>query len=1327
MRLCLLLLSLGLTPLALLTAQEAVDVTDEQLTLIPKREIGALAFLEAHPEYDGRDTIIAVLDTGIDPAAAGMQVTTTGERKIVDVIDATSAGDVDMSGTAEPDADGNLTGLTGRTLTLPDGITNPDGTFRLGLKVVREMLSRSAFNRLQEVRRERWEKQHNARLSARLQAQAKAEAAGERPWENTAEADLTRAQLDARAREELRAAAEDNFFSNDPGPLVDCVLWHDGEHWRAVVDTDEDGDLADETILRPFGIAGEYAVWAENVPITFAIQVYAEGALLSLVTVSGSHGTHVAAIAAAHDPANPRLNGVAPGARLLSIRIGDPRRGGSSGWEEKRALAACAQYGVDVANVSWGGSSRRNDGTEFVSKLFNRMVRTYGITAFISAGNNGPALSSTGAAGGEATDVIGVGAYISPEMVRVLYNVPEEAAEAAYHFTSVGPNRNGDRGVDIMAPGGATASLAFDQLRSSQLYHGTSMSAPSAAGVGALLVSAAKAEGIDHRPARIRAALMNSARDLPGISAWEEGAGLIQVGPAWEHLRTWAEEPAFGLFYDVDTPDNTFTPGPGLYRREPLRPGEHYLTLNIGARFPDGVDDATRFAFARDLELRPTVDWVTVPEYFRLTHGRDALRLIMAPPVAPGVSQALYGEVQAFLADAPEAGPLFIFPLSIVTPAAVDPAENFRATYTVELTGGERDRRFFTAPAAASRVEVTLHRLDRGDDLRRSASVTVYTPQADRSIGATEEQEYAWIEPGESFSVVAEVAPEQVTEVVVMQTWSYPRPARYEVEVRYLGVESEEAAVAVRSGQTAAPVRLRGLTDESFAVTTKLEHAMHTWLPTTTEIFPGGPRDLLPPGPDDTGPMQGFVLRQTYEISVEEPTTFRFESSDDVEVDQDYAFPTVRAIHESGDVVLAQLSWGNRDLRLPKGTTYVVVDWTTFNRDLLSRLEAFPLMLARKLDKPVDLTLYAREEDWARQQAASEVALDTRRDHTFYLAAPGGGDLPELKPAPKWFAGSMVLKDDREREVREIEITVDPRPDFSKVANQAPEPKPLPDEEKAPADALAEDLFQRRLTFVRDLRGTADEEERAARDAVLAELLADRPDDADLAYEHAMAEAVRFGLVSAWHADIEEKTAAGDDDEYATDGDGDAAATEETGSPAVAEDPEPQTADIEAVLALVAKARDLSDPEGVARFFGAPPVAPEGDPDARHAIERERKERQEQRDRLARIALLKADIHFHADDREAAREALREVARWQDKPGDDALRLTRALDEADGFHGLVLKRLNARIDEEPHDRKLRQERIDLYRELGWDELAAQEERRLALWASDPRAHLWPRP
>lgn len=55
--------------------------------LLPKEATQALSFIRKHPSYDGRNVRVAVIDTGVDVAAAGLR--TPG--KMVDAIDCSGA------------------------------------------------------------------------------------------------------------------------------------------------------------------------------------------------------------------------------------------------------------------------------------------------------------------------------------------------------------------------------------------------------------------------------------------------------------------------------------------------------------------------------------------------------------------------------------------------------------------------------------------------------------------------------------------------------------------------------------------------------------------------------------------------------------------------------------------------------------------------------------------------------------------------------------------------------------------------------------------------------------------------------------------------------------------------------------------------------------------------------------------------------------------------------------------------------------------------------------------------------------------------------------
>ena len=298
-------------------------------------------------------------------------------------------------------ADGMLIGKSGRKLKVNPAWVNPTGDYRVGMKRAFELYPGWLKQRVEKERREEWLIEHKAEQRK-----------------------LQLALLDASGKDEVddakaRIAQLDAFEKNleDPGPMLDCVVFHDGEMWQAVIDTTEQSDLSAVEPMTNYRHSQQFRRFSAVDNFNFGVNIFDDGTILSIVVDAGAHGSHVAGIVAAHHPSDPSQNGVAHGAQIISLKIGDSRLGSmETGVGLIRALTEAVKRGCHVINMSYGEATAWDNQGKIVA-LAEEIVHKHNICFIGSAGNNGPALSTVGAPCGTSSAIISVGAFAAQSIM----------------------------------------------------------------------------------------------------------------------------------------------------------------------------------------------------------------------------------------------------------------------------------------------------------------------------------------------------------------------------------------------------------------------------------------------------------------------------------------------------------------------------------------------------------------------------------------------------------------------------------------------------------------------------------------------------------------------------------------------------------------------------------------------------------------------------------------------------------------------------------------------------------------------------------------------
>jgi subtilase family protein/pre-peptidase len=523
----------GIQPVAPQTAPGAG--TPNNNPYMPIGDTGAAQFMAANPTFDGRGVTIGILDTGVTLDHPSLLTTSTGERKIIDWVTYTHPTDDD-----DPTWVNMQAQVSGATFTYQSvTYTAPAaGSYRIGL-----------FN------------ERDARLGGEV-------------------------------------GSDVNRDGNPAGSKgIFAVLWNTATN-NVYVDTNQNNSFADELAMTDYKVRYDVGTFGADNPATpvreampFVVQTDGQNKFVNIGIVSGAHGSHVAGITAANAMFGGAMSGAAPGAKLKSVRVCLFIAGCTAHALVEGMIYVAKNGNVDVINMSIGGLPALNDANNTRAVLYDRLIEQYNVQMFISAGNSGAGMNTVGDPS-VASKVMSVGSYITDATWRVNYGSDSAFVDNMHGFSSRGPREDGGFKPQIIAPGSAVSTIPTWQSQAGQclpytcdvgyaMFNGTSMASPQAAGAAALLVGAAKATGAQKQPMQLRQALISSTRFLSGrYQAYEQGNGLINVGAAWDLLKTNIKTASISSAVPVNTVLSGFlaTPGvgQGINDREGVTVGQSY-------------------------------------------------------------------------------------------------------------------------------------------------------------------------------------------------------------------------------------------------------------------------------------------------------------------------------------------------------------------------------------------------------------------------------------------------------------------------------------------------------------------------------------------------------------------------------------------------------------------------------------------------------------------------------------------------------------------------------------------------------------------------------
>ncbi|MCP4292660.1 MAG: S8 family serine peptidase [bacterium] len=600
---------------------------------MPSSETGTQAFITANPTYDGRGVAVAILDTGIDAFAPGLLQTSTGQTKLIDVRDFSTEGDwetflakYDESGTDKAPVFATEDGLLLRGAQgLPVPPVSGDVAFPVYISEIAEkdFVNNSDVNDLND------DGDTSDRFGFIVYA---------------ADRDAVESALGIGQGYEMLTALNETAAKTVATERLSKKVW------VVVVDTNGDGNLSDEVMMRDYRINYDaFALASDNNPdsralMAWELNVFAnedhlgnpEAPTVEFHFDDGSHGSHCAGIAAGFEVSGQQgMHGGAPGSWLLSLKLGDNRLAG--GATRTSSMRRAYEYGAEfeekygipvVVNMSFGIASVEEGDDSMGGWLDNMLAENPTFYCCTSAGNEGPGLSTVGIPA-TSPSLISSGASLSVESGADLYSARMERA-TLFNFSS----RGGETAKpDIVAPGSALSTVP-GFIDGSARFNGTSMASPQTAGAVACLVSAAMQEGLNIHWGMMKRAIIAGGTKISGLSLTDQGGGLVTTEASWKVLKKLAASKTAHqvLRFDIETAcvfqedglsDAAYWRTPGGVPFAPER-----VTFAVSPVFHPDMTPDDKDTFFRSFSFKSEADWLKVVSGDRYIRGDMAMQVV---------------------------------------------------------------------------------------------------------------------------------------------------------------------------------------------------------------------------------------------------------------------------------------------------------------------------------------------------------------------------------------------------------------------------------------------------------------------------------------------------------------------------------------------------------------------------------------------------------------------------------------------------------------------------------------------------------------------------